>query len=157
MFGAAVATSTMTPNVWAQSKSQGFVSEQADPSVTLTSPNFLRGAAQLQLHVQATGGNLQLRGILIDHSVPQHSADEVVTAIKLKLDFCIPFTADQSPFEDSANGEGHRLCPRPRSKPGELVREISIDPRLVSDFNRLSLRSSAPHSIAKIRSIPAFG
>ena len=41
MFGAAVATSTMTPNVWAQSKkAKALVSEQADPSVTLTSPNF---------------------------------------------------------------------------------------------------------------------
>lgn len=148
MFGAAVATSTMTPNVWAQSKkAKALVSEQADPSVTLTSPNFPGVALRNYSFTFKQLGVLQpfqLRGIDPIYSVPfSIPADEVVTAIKLKLDFSYSpsLLTNLSHLKILLNGEVAQTVPLPKEQAGaSLVREISIDPRLVSDFNRLSLQ-----------------
>ena len=92
MFGVAVFSSTVTPSAWANSKkNKALTTELADSSLTLTSPAFpgvpLRNYSFTlkQLGVQEP---FQLRGIDPIYSVPfSIPADEVVTAVKLKLDF----------------------------------------------------------------------
>lgn len=148
MFGAAVATSSMTPNVWAQNKkTKAPATELADPSVTLTSPNFPGVALRNYSFTFKQLGVLQpfqLRGIDPIYSVPfSIPADEVVTAIKLKLDFSYSpsLLTNLSHLKIMLNGEVAQTVPLPKEQAGgSLVREITIDPRLVSDFNRLSLQ-----------------
>lgn len=86
----------------------------------------------------------QLRGTDPIYSVPfSIPADEVVTALKLKLDFTYSpsLLTNLSHLKIILNGEVAHTFPLPKETAGlPLIREISIDPRLVSDFNRLSLQ-----------------
>lgn len=86
----------------------------------------------------------QLRGTDPIYSVPfSVPADEVVTALKLKLDFTYSpsLLTNLSHLKIILNGEVAHTFPLPKETAGQpLVREISIDPRLASDFNRLSLQ-----------------
>lgn len=148
MFGAAVATSSMTPDVWAQSKkSRALATELADPSTTLTSPNFPGVALRNYSFTFKQLGVLQpfqLRGVDPIYSVPfSIPADEVVTAVKLKLDFSYSpsLLTNLSHLKIVLNGEVAQTVPLPKEQAGgSLVREITIDPRLVTDFNRLGLQ-----------------
>lgn len=86
----------------------------------------------------------QLRGTDPIYSIPfSVPADEVVTALKLKLDFTYSpsLLTNLSHLKIILNGEVAYTFPLPKETAGQpLVKEISIDPRLASDFNRLSLQ-----------------
>lgn len=86
----------------------------------------------------------QLRGIDSIYSIPFGiPADEVVTDIKLKLDFSFsPSLLTQlSHLKVLLNGEVVQVIPLPKEDAGSrLVREVAIDPKFVSDFNRLSFQ-----------------
>lgn len=149
MFGTAVMSTTLVPDAWAQGKKNRAASssERADPSVTLSSPDFpgvtLRNYSFTfkQLGVLQP---VQLRGIDPIYSVPfSIPADEVVTAVKLKLDFSYSpsLLTNLSHLKVLLNGEVAQTIPLPKEQAGSsMVREVSIDPRLVTDFNRLSLQ-----------------
>lgn len=148
MFGAAVVSSSLAPDVWAQSKkTKGTGPVEADTTAALTSPNFPGVALRnysftfKQLGVSEP---FQLRGIDPIYSVPfSIPADEVVTAVKLKLDFSYSpsLLTNLSHLKIILNGEVAQTVPLPKEQAGgALIREVAIDPRLVSDFNRLSLQ-----------------
>jgi hypothetical protein len=76
----------------------------------------------------------------VPFSIP---ADEVVTAVKLKLDFSYSpsLLTNLSHLKIYLNGEVAQTVPLPKDQAGAaMIREINIDPRLVSDFNRLSVQ-----------------
>lgn len=148
MFGAAIVTSSMTPDVWAQSKkSKSPVTETVETPVT----SALAGVAASQ---QRTYGftfkqlgvtqSFQLRGVDAIYSVPfSIPADEVVTGVKVKLDFSYSpsLLTNLSHLKIMLNGEVAQTIPLPKETAGTaLIKEITIDPRLVSDFNQLSLQ-----------------
>lgn len=149
MFGAAITTSTLTPDVWAQSK-RGKQVPVAD-SPDLSSAASLVGGSGAELKSYSftfkqlgVTQPFQLRGIDPIYSVPfSVPADEVVTAIKLKLDFSYSpsLLTNLSHLKLILNGEVAQTIPLPKETAGaSLIREVSIDPRLVSDFNRLSMQ-----------------
>ena len=148
MFGAAVASSAMSPSVWAKSKkNKAITTELADSSLSLTSPAFPGVALRNYNFTFKQLGVLepfQLRGIDPIYSVPfSIPADEVVTAVKLKLDFSYSpsLLTNLSHLKIMLNGEVAQTIPLPKEQAGtRLVREVSIDPRLVTDFNRLGLQ-----------------
>lgn len=87
---------------------------------------------------------LQLRGvdpiIGVPFSIP---TDEVVTAVKLKLDMAYSpsLITHLSHLKLMVNGELAATIPLPKEQAGSsLVREVAIDPRLITDFNRLNLQ-----------------
>ena len=148
MFGAAVASSAISPSVWAKSKkNKAITTELADSSLSLTSPAFPGVALRNYNFTFKQLGVLepfQLRGIDPIYSVPfSIPADEVVTAVKLKLDFSYSpsLLTNLSHLKIMLNGEVAQTIPLPKEQAGtRLVREVSIDPRLVTDFNRLGLQ-----------------
>lgn len=86
----------------------------------------------------------QLRGTDPIYSLPfSVPADEVVTALKLKLDFAYSpsLIANLSHLKILVNGEIAATVALPKEQSGtNLVREVSIDPRLLTDFNRINLQ-----------------
>ncbi|HRK37092.1 MAG TPA: cellulose biosynthesis cyclic di-GMP-binding regulatory protein BcsB [Burkholderiaceae bacterium] len=147
MFGAAVATSSLAPDAWAQSKkSKQSTTEAVEVPVLGTTavapiPQRTYGFTFKQLGVTQS---FQLRGIDAIYSVPfSIPADEVVTAVKVKLDFSYSpsLLTNLSHLKILLNGEVAQTLPLPKETAGSaLIREISIDPRLVADFNQLSLQ-----------------
>jgi hypothetical protein len=144
MFGAAVASSSLAPSAWAQPKKGKAVPvESIEPIVSAPSAVQQRtyGFTFKQLGVAQS---FQLRGIDSIYSVPFGiPANEVVTGIKLKLDFSYSpsLLTNLSHLKVLLNGEVAQTIPLPKETAGAaLVREIQIDPRLVSDFNQLSLQ-----------------
>lgn len=87
---------------------------------------------------------LQLRGIDPVFSLPfSVPADEVVTGLKLKLDFAYSpsLLTNLSHLKVMINGELAATVPLPKETAGtNLVREVNIDPRLLTDFNRINLQ-----------------
>lgn len=149
MFGAAVVSSSLAPDAWAQSKkTKGLVGVESDTgSAAQSSPNFPGVALRnysFTFKQLGVADPFQLRGIDPIYSVPfSIPADEVVTAIKLKLDFSYSpsLLTNLSHLKIILNGEVAQTVPLPKEQAGgALIREVSIDPRLVSDFNRLSLQ-----------------
>lgn len=149
MMGAALFSATLAPETWAQSRRAKDVApdavEQAQPP--LFSPRF----PGVQLRTYSFTFNqlgilspFQLRGVDPIYSIPfSIPADEVVTSIKLKLDFSYsPSLLTQlSHLKIMLNGEVAQTVALPKEQSGSpLVREVAIDPRLVTDFNRLSLQ-----------------
>ena len=148
MFGAAVFTSSITPDVWAKSKK-----DKPPLAETLQAPvaTALGGVASPQ---QRTYGftfkqlgmtqPIQLRGIDSAYSIPfSVPANEVITGIKLRLDFSYSpsLLTNLSHLKVLLNGEVVQAIPLPKeTAAGSLIREIAIDSRLVSDFNQLSLQ-----------------
>lgn len=147
MFGAAVATSSLAPDAWAQpKKSKQSTTEAVEVPVLGTTavapiPQRTYGFTFKQLGVTQS---FQLRGIDAIYSVPfSIPADEVVTAVKVKLDFSYSpsLLTNLSHLKILLNGEVAQTLPLPKETAGSaLIREISIDPRLVADFNQLSLQ-----------------
>jgi hypothetical protein len=148
MFGVAVASTTMVTPVWAKSKKlKALATELPDLPLTQVSPAFPGVALRnysftlKQLGVQ---DSFQLRGIDPIYSVPFGiPVNEVVTAIKLKLDFSYSpsLLTNLSHLKVLLNGEVAQTIPLPKEQAGaRLIREINIDPRLVTDFNRLDLQ-----------------
>lgn len=150
MFGAAVASSTLLPpEVQAQNRRSTAPVESVEPKVasTLTSPSFPGVALRTYSFTFNQLGVLspfQLKGVDPIYSIPfSIPADEVVTALKLKLDFSYsPSLLTQlSHLKVMLNGEVAQTIPLPKEQAGgAMIREVSIDPRLVTDFNRLSLQ-----------------
>lgn len=148
MFGAAVVTSSMTSEAWAQPKKGKtlLTTEVVEPSVPAASasaaiPQRTYGFTFKQLGVTQS---FQLRGIDAIYSIPfSIPADEVVTGVKIKLDFSYSpsLLTNLSHLKIMLNGEVAQTIPLPKETAGTaLIREISIDPRLISDFNQLSLQ-----------------
>jgi hypothetical protein len=148
MLGVAAVSSSLSDDVWAQGKkSKTPAAEAAETAVTLSSPSFPGVALRNYSFTFKQLGVLepfQLRGVDPIYSVPfSIPADEVVTAVKLKLDFTYSpsLLTNLSHLKIVLNGEVAQTIPLPKEKAGEaLVREVAIDPRLVTDFNRLSLQ-----------------
>jgi len=149
MMGAAIYSATLSPDTWAQSRrvkdSAAEVVELAQPP--LFSPRF----PGVQLRTYSFTFNqlgilnpFQLRGVDPIYSIPfSIPADEVVTSLKLKLDFSYsPSLLTQlSHLKIMLNGEVAQTVALPKEQAGApMVREVAIDPRLVTDFNRLSLQ-----------------
>ena len=86
----------------------------------------------------------QLRGIDPVYSLPfSIPADEVVTGLKLKLNFAYSpaLIANLSHLKVLVNGEIAATVPLPKEQAGtNLEREIALDPRLLTDFNRINLQ-----------------
>lgn len=147
MMGAAVASFSLTPDVWAQSRKAKSTVTEVESAPILTSPQFPGVALRSYSFTFNQLGVLepfQLRGVDPIYSIPfSIPADEVVTAIKLKLDFSYsPSLISQlSHLKVMLNGEVAQTIALPKEQAGGgLIREVSIDPRLVTDFNRLSLQ-----------------
>jgi hypothetical protein len=147
MLGVAVGSASLTPDVWAQTKKaksavQADVSaEAAEVPAAVPLPQRTYGFTFKQLGVTQS---FQLRGIDSIYSVPfSIPADEVVTGIKLKLDFSYSpsLLTNLSHLKVMLNGEVAQTIPLPKETAGStLIREVTIDPRLASDFNQLSLQ-----------------
>lgn len=90
------------------------------------------------------GEPFQLRGTDPTYSVPfSIPSDEVVTALKLRLDFAYSpaLLANLSHLKILVNGEIAATVALPKEQSGtNLVREVMIDPRLLADFNQISLQ-----------------
>ena len=150
MFGAAILSASLTPDASAQTK-RGKVSLVVAEVDTAAQVAAVSAAPKLQ---QRTYGftfkqlgvtqSFQLRGIDAIYSVPfSIPADEVVTGVKLKLDFSYSpsLLTNLSHLKIMLNGEVAQTIPLPKETAGSaLIREVSLDPRLVSDFNQLSLQ-----------------
>lgn len=147
MMGTAVLSASLTPDAWAQSKkakapvATEVAQEAASQSASAPLPQRTYGFTFKQLGVTQS---FQLRGIDSIYSVPfSIPADEVVTGVKLKLDFSYSpsLLTNLSHLKIMLNGEVAQTIPLPKETAGAaLIREVSIDPRLVSDFNQLSLQ-----------------
>lgn len=147
MMGTAVVSASLTPDAWAQSKktkapvATEVAQETASQSASAPLPQRTYGFTFKQLGVTQS---FQLRGIDSIYSVPfSIPADEVVTGVKLKLDFSYSpsLLTNLSHLKIMLNGEVAQTIPLPKETAGAaLIREVSIDPRLVSDFNQLSLQ-----------------
>lgn len=87
---------------------------------------------------------LSLRGIDPVFSLPfSVPADEVVTGLKLKLDFAYSpsLLTNLSHLKILVNGEIAATVALPKEQAGtNLIREVTIDPRLLTDFNRFNLQ-----------------
>jgi len=150
MFGVAMFSAGLAPEAVAQNKRSKFAPVVAEteavavmPSTPTASkiPQRTYGFTFKQLGVTQS---FQLRGIDSIYSVPfSIPADEVVTGIKLKLDFSYSpsLLTNLSHLKIMLNGEVAQTIPLPKEAAGAaLIREVSLDPRLVSDFNQLSLQ-----------------
>lgn len=149
MFGAAVVSSTLPLDTSAQSRrTKSSTVEVTETAATpLFSPSFPGVALRSYSFTFNQLGVLnpfQLRGVDPIYSIPfSIPADEVVTAIKLKLDFSYsPSLLSQlSHLKVMLNEEVAQTIALPKEQAGSsMIREVSIDPRLVTDFNRLSLQ-----------------
>ena len=150
MAGAALLSAVMAPpDAWAQNrKTKATMGEVLETTPTpLFSPNFPGVALRsysFTFNQLGVSNPFQLRGVDPIYSIPfSIPADEVVTALKLKLDFTYsPSLLSQlSHLKVMLNGEVAQTIALPKEQAGSaLIREVSIDPRLVSDFNRLSLQ-----------------
>lgn len=148
MFGAAVVTSSMTPDALAQSKKgKPLLTEAAEAPVTAALADV---AATQQRTYGFTFKQLgvtqpfQLRGIDAIYSVPfSVPANEVVAGLTLRLDFSYSpsLLTNLSHLKVLLNGEVVQTVPLPKETAGaSLIRDVVIDQRLVSDFNQLSLQ-----------------
>lgn len=155
MFGAAIVTSSITPDAWAQSKkNRGLTTEVGETSsvtAALSSPASQLGSYSFTFKQLGVTQPFQLRGIdpiySVTFTVPP---DEVVTALKLKLDFTYSpsLLTNLSHLKVMLNGEVAQTIPLPKENAGApMVREVAIDPRLVSDLNRLSLQFIAHYTL----------
>ncbi len=149
MFGAAVVSSTLPLDTSAQSRraKSSTVEVTETAAAPLFSPSFPGVALRSYSFTFNQLGVLnpfQLRGVDPIYSIPfSIPADEVVTAIKLKLDFSYsPSLLSQlSHLKVMLNEEVAQTIALPKEQAGSsMIREVSIDPRLVTDFNRLSLQ-----------------
>ncbi|MFY7941300.1 MAG: cellulose biosynthesis cyclic di-GMP-binding regulatory protein BcsB [Burkholderiaceae bacterium] len=147
MFGAAAVSSSLSPDALAQSK------KTKSPATETVETPVAPGVAGAPVQTRSYGftfkqlgvtDSFQLRGIDSIYSVPfSVPANEVVTAIKVRLDFAYSpsLLTNLSHLKVLLNGEVAQTLPLPKETAGTaLVREISIDPRLVSDINQLSLQ-----------------
>lgn len=150
LLGVAMLSPSLVPDVWAQKNRTPKLSP-VDVVETATPPVFSDRFPGVPLRTygftfKQLGINdaFQLRGIDPIYSIPfSIPADEVVTDIKLKLDFSFsPSLVTQlSHLKVLLNGEVAQTIPLPKEDAGaRLVREVSIDPRLITDFNKLSLQ-----------------
>lgn len=118
-------------------------------------------AAQAPLTPQTVTLNLgqlglaePLRLIALDggHTVPfSVRADEVVTRLHLRLDlrFAAELPLQQSQIKVTINDESvATLAVERDANLAQMVREIEIDPRLLTDYNRLGLQLITPRTLA---------
>lgn len=163
LVGAAIPAGLHTPDVWARTKKNSSEQqERADAGSAVTGassiPKAVPGANEIAASLGANtlrkytfslkqlgaSDPFQLRGtdpvFSLPFSVP---ADEVVTGLKLKLDFAYSpsLIANLSHLKIMINGEIAATVALPKEQSGtNLVREVSIDPRLLTDFNRINLQ-----------------
>lgn len=86
----------------------------------------------------------QLRGVDPIYSVPfSVPSDEVVTSLKMKLDFAYSpaLLPNLSHLKVVINGEVAATIPLPKEQAGSnVVKEVALDPRLLTEFNRINLQ-----------------
>lgn len=111
---------------------------------TLTSEVNPQKKYTFSLKQLGAGEPFQLRGVDPVYSVPfSVPSDEVVTSLKLKLDFAYSpaLLANLSHLKIIVNGEIAATVALPKEQAGNnLIREVMIDPRLLADFNRINLQ-----------------
>jgi len=163
IVGAAIPAGMHAPDAWSRTKKGASEQiERKDTDIVITSSNSVPKAVPGSNEIAASlGANtlrkytfslkqlgasdpFQLRGtdpvFSLPFSVP---ADEVVTGLKLKLDFAYSpsLIANLSHLKIMINGEIAATVALPKEQAGtNLVREIAIDPRLLTDFNRINLQ-----------------
>ncbi|MDF3887136.1 cellulose biosynthesis cyclic di-GMP-binding regulatory protein BcsB, partial [Cupriavidus basilensis] len=104
------------------------------------------GARTVQLTLKQLGATapFQLRGVDAINGVPfSVRADEIVTSARLKLRYTYSpaLIPALSHINVMVNGEVAGTVPVPKETAGtSLEREVPIDPRLISEFNRLNLQ-----------------
>ena len=160
---AAIPAGLQSSNAWSRTKNA--VTDKTDKreivgtvASTSTVPRVVPAAAELATSLGANtlrkytfslkqlgaSDPFQLRGVdavfALPFSVP---ADEVVTGLKLKLDFAYSpsLLPNLSHLKVLVNGELAATVALPKEQAGtNLMREIAIDPRLLTDFNRINLQ-----------------
>jgi cellulose synthase (UDP-forming) len=86
---------------------------------------------------------VQLRGVSGAATMPfSVRADEVVTAAKIKLDFGYSpaMLPELSHLKVLVNNDVGAILPLPREGAAGTVKEVSLNPRLFTDFNKLTLQ-----------------
>lgn len=124
---------------------QGVVSTVASEAPALSAiPNSALRKYSFTFRQLGALDPLQLRGVDpisgIPFSIPN---DEVVTAVKLKLDIAYSpsLITNLSHLKVLINGELAATIPLPKEQAGaSVIKEVSIDPRLITDFNRMNLQ-----------------
>lgn len=163
IVGAAIPAGMHAPDAWSRTKKGPTEQiERKETDIVITSSNSVPKAVPGSNEIAASlgantlrkytfslkqlgaGDPFQLRGtdpvFSLPFSVP---ADEVVTGLKLKLDFAYSpsLIANLSHLKIMINGEIAATVALPKEQAGtNLVREIAIDPRLLTDFNRINLQ-----------------
>lgn len=124
---------------WAQGS---FADEAPSPAREVTQFTFKELGAE---------GSLKLRGGYGGTSVPFFvRSDEVVYKARLSLDYRYPYTplAADSKLQVRLNGEPLASLPLARNGSAEdAPKELALDPRLLKDFNRLTMHLRLPRSI----------
>ncbi len=99
---------------------------------------------QIPLRQLGADAPFQLRGVDAINGVPfSIRADEVVTAARLKLRYTYSpaLIPSLSHINVMVNGEVAATVPVPRETAGtSLERDLTIEPRLITEFNRLNLQ-----------------
>ena len=163
VIGAALPVGLHSTDAWSRTKknpSEQIEKKETDfvTSSTVSVPKMVPGSSEIAATLGANtlrkytfslkqlgaGDPFQLRGTDPVFSLPfSIPADEVVTGLKLKLDFAYSpsLIANLSHLKILVNGEIAATVALPKEQSGtNLVREISIDPRLLTDFNRINLQ-----------------
>ena len=163
ILGAALPVSLHSTDAWSRTKKgPNELVEKKETDIVISSgaavPKIVPGSSEIAASLGANtlrkytfslkqlGADdpFQLRGIDPVYSLPfSVPADEVVTALKLKLDFAYSpsLLTNLSHLKILVNGEIAATVALPKEQSGtNLVREIAIDPRLLTDFNRINLQ-----------------
>ena len=163
VLGAALPIGLHTTDAWSRTKkspSEQIERKESEAVINtnLATPKIVPGSNEIAASLGAgtlrkytfslkqlgAGDPFQLRGIDPVYSLPfSVPADEVVTALKLKLDFAYSpsLLTNLSHLKILVNGEVAATVALPKEQSGtNLIREISIDPRLLTDFNRINLQ-----------------
>ncbi|WP_420998166.1 cellulose biosynthesis cyclic di-GMP-binding regulatory protein BcsB [Cupriavidus sp. 30B13] len=114
------------------------------PAAAAAAPRTGSRTVQFTLKQLGADGPFQLRGVDAINGVPfSIRADEVVTAARLKLRYTYSpaLIPALSHINVMVNGEVAATVPVPKESAGtSLERDIAIEPRLVTEFNRLNLQ-----------------
>lgn len=146
LIGAALPAALQTSEVWARTKktaAETVESASNDTSFASIPASALRRYS-FTLKQLGAFDPLHLRGVDpimgIPFSIP---TDEVVTGVRLRLDisYSPSLITHLSHLKVLVNGELATTIALPKEQAGNsVVKEFSIDPRLITDFNRLNLQ-----------------
>lgn len=128
----------------AQRATPGSAAQTTTEAQAMPAPRGATRTVRLSLKQLGAEGPFRLRGVDAMHGVPfSIRADEVVTAARLRLRYTYSpaLIPALSHLNVIVNGEVAATVPVPKESAGtSLERDVSIDPRLVAEFNRLNLQ-----------------